>query len=112
VTIWNREPSNYDQRLKENGNAMHEVGQKRANGFGLSDVLGNVWEWVNDWYDDKYYQNGPSQNPPGPTSGRYRVLRGGSWFNLPRFVRVSIRAGFSPDVRNLSYGFRCRREAE
>ena len=45
---------NYVKRLNENGNGMHEVGQKRANGFGLYDMLGNVWEWVNDFYTDPY----------------------------------------------------------
>ncbi len=43
--------ANYWKRLEENGNAMHEVGQKQANAFGLYDILGNVDEWVNDWYD-------------------------------------------------------------
>ena len=51
------------------GQKTHEVGQKRANSFGLFDMLGNVSEWVNDWYDENYYQNSPSQDPKGPASG-------------------------------------------
>jgi formylglycine-generating enzyme required for sulfatase activity len=85
---------------------MHEVAQKRPNGFGLFDVLGNVWEWVNDWYDEKYYQNSPSQDPPGPTSGQERVLRGGTWNYFPRDVRVSGRNSTS-FVRSVYIGLRC-----
>jgi hypothetical protein len=86
---------------------MHEVGQKRANAFGLYDMLGNVWEWVNDWYDQNYYQNSPSQDPTGPASGQKRVLHGGSWLNGPRSVRVSLRNGYNPGSRNVGVGFRC-----
>ena len=59
------------------GGFPRAVAQKRANGFGLFDVLGNVSEWVNDWYDDKYYQHSPSVDPPGPPGGRIaRLARG------------------------------------
>jgi formylglycine-generating enzyme required for sulfatase activity len=83
------------------------VGQKRANGFGLYDMPGNVWEWLNDWYDQNYYQNSPSQDPTGPTSGALRVLRGVSWIDNRRDARVSARLASFPADRNDSYGFRC-----
>ncbi len=83
----------------------------KANGFGLYDTLGNVWEWVNDWYDEDYYKNSPSKDPKGPDSGEYKVLRGGSWFYFPKFIRVSLRMAFPPDGRIGNYGIRCVREA-
>jgi serine/threonine-protein kinase len=89
------------------GQKTHEVGQKRANAFGLYDILGNVWEWVNDWYDPKYYQNSPSQDPKGPTSGRVRVIRGGSWSDDPGHARVSYRPQSRPGHGYPVLGFRC-----
>ncbi len=77
--IWKEDEAHYYKHLNENGNNMHEVGQKRANGFGLYDVLGNVYEWVNDWYDKKYYQISPSHDPAGPTRGAEHVVRGDYW---------------------------------
>ena len=94
------------------GSQTHRVGEKRANGFGLYDVLGNVWEWVNDWYDHNYYQNSPSQDPSGPVSRQARVLRGGSWYCGPRLVRVSDRYRCHPDDGDFGYGFRCVREVD
>jgi formylglycine-generating enzyme required for sulfatase activity len=97
----------YWKSLNENANGIHEVGQKRANGFGLYDMLGNVWEWVNDRYDRNYYQNSPSQDPSGPASATERVLRGGSWGSVPRYERVSQRRGSNAVSMNSFYGFRC-----
>jgi formylglycine-generating enzyme required for sulfatase activity len=94
------------------GNHSHAVGQKRPNRFGLFDTLGNVWEWVNDWYDGNYYSSSPLTDPPGPSSGQYRVLRGGSWFNFPGVVRVSCRDWFTPGARVVNYGWRCVSEAD
>jgi formylglycine-generating enzyme required for sulfatase activity len=89
------------------GHQLHAVGQKRANGLGLFDTLGNVWEWVNDWYDQNYYKNSPAQDPPGPTSGQYRVLRGASWDFDPRGVRVSGRGRLAPGDGGTNVGVRC-----
>jgi formylglycine-generating enzyme required for sulfatase activity len=110
--IWNEGLTNYEKRLNENGNGMHDVGLKRANGFGLYDILGNVWEWVNDWYGRNYYQNSPSQDPTGPASGQHRVVRGGSWGNYPRVVRASVRHNNLPGYGNNVNGFRCAREVD
>ena len=110
--IMNEEQASYVTRLNENGNGMHEVGQKRANGFGLYDMLGNVWELVNDWLDEKYYQRSPTQDPTGPAIGKYRVLRGGSWRDVSRYVRVSAHFGTLPPFRLDGLGFRCALEVD
>jgi formylglycine-generating enzyme required for sulfatase activity len=78
--------------------------------YGLYDMAGNVWEWVNDWYDENYYQYSPSSNPLGPDSGRYRVLRGGSWLIDDSSVRSAIHYGNSPDVGDVNIGFRCAQD--
>ncbi|HEV2349816.1 MAG TPA: SUMF1/EgtB/PvdO family nonheme iron enzyme [Terriglobia bacterium] len=92
------------------GLRTHNVGEKQANAFGLYDMLGNVRQWVDDWYDANYYQSSPSQDPPGPSSGQDRVLRGGSWDSDSKDVRVSYRVWFSPGDRDVGSGFRCVRE--
>jgi serine/threonine-protein kinase len=107
--ILKEDKANYAYRLKENGDSTHDVGLKRANGFGLYDILGNVWEWVNDRYDENYYRNSPSQDPTGPRRGRgdERVLRGGSWNDSPWYVRVSSRMSFNSELMFNNSGFRC-----
>ena len=78
-----------------------------ASPYGVMDMAGNVWEWVNDWHHGDYYSVSPYSNPPGPSSGTDKVLRGGSFDNIWMSVRVAYRSHHTPDYRNVYNGFRC-----
>lgn len=86
----------------------HPVGQLTANAWGVYDMLGNVWEWTNDWYGE---YGGAVTDPSGPPSGTVRVLRGGSWFGYAQFSRAANRFSRSPDYRSGNCGFRLARSA-
>jgi eukaryotic-like serine/threonine-protein kinase len=80
-----------------------------ASPYGALDMAGNVFEWVNDWYQEDYYSVSPAENPQGPASGLYRLWRGGSWRNDWRDVRTAFREYDEPDsaTRYGWIGFRC-----
>jgi formylglycine-generating enzyme required for sulfatase activity len=82
------------------------VGSLLPNAYGLYDMMGNVWEWTNDWYDEGYYARSPRVNPPGPATGTLKIPNGGGWGNASECVRVADRNGFPPDFSILFLGFR------
>jgi formylglycine-generating enzyme required for sulfatase activity len=94
-------------KLYENGNGFHRVGLKAPNEFGLFDMLGNAWEWVADYYVEKYDYASELSDPHGPASGRYRILRGGSFDAPARDARASGLGWSDPNNRDFTIGFRC-----
>jgi len=83
---------------------MFELGKSP---YGIYDMAGNAWEWVNDWYDHDYYKKSPAKNPQGPKTGKSKVVRGGNWLYVQEFLRSSFRYNAEPSGRQFGYGFRC-----
>lgn len=92
-------------------NKTHPVGLKRPNELGIYDMTGNVFEWCSDYYDPQYYSVSPSENPPGPATGTFRAMRGGSWYYDSSGLRVTDRGKGNPDCRYGFVGFRVCRSA-
>jgi len=93
-------------------NLIEPVEQYEANGFGLFDTGGNVWEWVADYYSSEYYDESEIVNPEGPETGTHRIIRGGSWHSGPMCKRVYYRKGLPSGWNDFAVGFRCVKDRQ
>ena len=99
------ELADYAWHKEIGGGGRKEGGAKRPNAWGLYDIHGNLMEWCADWYADSY-ANGHARDPVGPARGNDRILRGGTWYDLPEHCRSARRARHGPDTRFEEIGFR------
>jgi formylglycine-generating enzyme required for sulfatase activity len=115
-TVTGASPGEYVENLKQAAwfsdnslNRPRPAGQLNPNAWGLHDMLGNVREWCQDWYDPGYYKDGESVDPRGPGIGEMKINRGGSWQSQAYFCRPAMRGHDLPTERNFLIGFRLAR---
>lgn len=104
--------TNLDDPLYDGRTELVDSYEAGKSPYGLHHMAGNVYEWTQDWFDENYYKQSPEHNPKGPSSGRYRVIRGGSWQGSPIDVRSAARLEEDPSVGSAMIGFRCARDVK
>lgn len=105
----NEDPTEEQARFGSQEGGPVAVCSKERNDYGLCDMIGNAWEWTADFYGGDYYAGAPEENPRGPETGRYRVFRGGSWYDRigSSFLTCSYRSWARSAERSPNIGFRC-----
>jgi formylglycine-generating enzyme required for sulfatase activity len=101
-----KELSEYAWHGDNSRGRTHPAGEKRPNPWGLYDIYGNVWEWVEDWFDENFYADSPEADPRGPEEGSRRVFRGGGWEYSAEECRSATRGWLAPADRVPIIGFR------
>jgi formylglycine-generating enzyme len=108
---WGAEnPGDYAWYRDNSDNRTQKVGLKKANAWGLHDMAGNVFEWVEDWYGE--YNPADLDHPKGPATGTAKVIRGASWYSESSSLSLSARYNNRPGFSNFKVGFRCARDPE
>ena len=106
VYPWGDKPDAKAARYETEG-GPGEPGKHPANLYGLFDMAGNMAEWTSDWFDREYYRSSPADNPRGPETGQYKVIRGGAWSDPAKRITVFFRNWVRPTQRSANIGFRC-----
>jgi formylglycine-generating enzyme required for sulfatase activity len=106
----NANPAEYAWFRENSGDRTQKVGQKKPNDWGLHDMAGNVFEWVQDWYGE--YSPASVDHPHGPENGAAKVIRGASWYSESASLGLGARYSNRPAFRNFKVGFRCAKDPE
>ena len=104
---WGNETPGREHCVLKRTVGPEKVGSCRPNAWGLHDMVGNVWEWVADFYNAQEYRSENMGIPDGSATGFYRIIRGGGWYSRPEQATVANRQWFSPGFAEVSIGFRC-----